>query len=543
LVNNASSSRRDVIVLDGDGDDDSSIDVDDDVAFVGTSQPPPAAAAAAVGSISVPSQATTARRRGSTTPQLFTPFYLYASRASTTTTSYSYLQTNDGGKSTKYFRTLRQMIGFDNDDMTRRKKRKYQWLAIFNFLVDFSYLTKNLMPDLLQFHRIIVFYGTNTDQEDEANMNRWRQLIVGTDSTVEFISLIPSDPPRSKTNPLPIKIPYGVHHTKMFLMGYRDETESRDYCRVVVHTANLIQGDIEYKMQGAYCQDFPLKPKTGNRVHQVVNPYKKQRVENQIEGKSSNSGWPFDDEEENCQFEEDLITYLESYRYLTRQTWCTASSSSSTSPAASTNDGYLSDKPMSWLQLIRQYDYSTAYAILIPSVPGRHRRNVYDNFGYLKLRQAIILSTSPQKQNGKRTTPPAPLICQISSIGSLNVKWLDQFLSAIDSSSTHELDPEHDISSSGEGGKKSVHTDKQRPLSSRLKIVWPTMEEIRTSIEGYSGGGVSVNANSITLRRQKYATTTYHLTHLTIAKVRARDNCKRIQRLSISSLPPVVAST
>jgi tyrosyl-DNA phosphodiesterase-1 len=198
---------------------------------------------------------------------------------------------------------------------------------------------------------------------------------------------------------------------------------------------------------------------------------------------------------------------------------------------------------MSWLQLIRQYDYSTAYAILIPSVPGRHRRNVYDNFGYLKLRQAIILSTSPQKQNGKRTTPPAPLICQISSIGSLNVKWLDQFLSAIDSSSTHELDPEHDISSSGKDGKKSVHTDKQRPLSSRLKIVWPTMEEIRTSIEGYSGGGVSVNANSITLRRQKYATTTYHLTHLTIAKVRARDNCKRIQRLSISSLPPVVAST
>ena len=475
---------------------------------------------------------------------VFTPFHLYASSSSIAATpSMSHLQANDGGKSAKYFRTLRQMIGFDNDNnihSTRTTKRKYQWLAIFNFLIDFSYLMDNLMPDILHFHRVIVFYGSDTDQEDESIMNRWRQLLVGTGNSVEFIKLIPSDPPRSRTNPLPIKIPYGVHHTKMFLMGYHDETQSRDYCRVVIQTANLIQRDIEYKTQGAYCQDFPLKQtKNDNRVvQQVVNPYKKPRVENRDEGKSNN-GWPFNDDEDHCQFEEDLITYLESYRYLTRQTWCTAASTSSSSG--------LCDKPMSWLQLIRQYDYSSAYATLIPSVPGRHNRNVYDNFGYLKLRQAIIQSTSSShhQTNGKRSTPPAPIICQISSIGSLNVKWLDQVLSAIDSSTTHNLDPTRDTAPSGKS-KRDRKDDEQRPLSSRLKLIWPTMEEIRTSIEGYRGGNVSFTRVRYFLYcHEKHCTTAHHLTLLfdNTCKVCAGKSTKHIQGISSASLPSMVDST
>lgn len=457
----SSSSLADVIVLDCDdcSDDD---DDDDDVAFVGTSQ----SQTVAVGSAAKLSNTNNTRGKKSTLP-FFTPFHLYASRSSVSSTANAiHFQTNDGGTSAKYFRTLRQMIGFDDDNQsTIRNKKKYQWLAIFNFLIDFSYLFENLMPEIIRFHRVVVFYGTDTDQEDETTMNRWRQLLVGTGNTVEFIKLIPSDPPRSKTNPLSMKIPYGVHHTKMFLMGYHDEIEEQAYCRVVVQTANLIKGDIEYKTQGAYCQDFPMKQK---------NKYKKPRVE-QRDDRNSDSGWPYNEEEEDCQFEEDLITYLESYRYLTRQTWCT-------------NSSFLSDKPMSWLQLLRQYDYSTAYAILIPSVPGRHKSSFYNNFGYLKLRRAIIESTSAMhNQNHEKqttvTTPPTPIICQISSIGSLNEKWLDQFLSAIDSLSTHNLDPTCNIASSGKS-KKAV-------LSSRLKIIWPTTEEIRTSIEGYRGGNVS----------------------------------------------------
>lgn len=490
------STSSEVIIL---GDEDSTDDEDVIVC-----------SPAGLGSTAISSQS--AARIKSTNEQVgkaaneFTPFHLY--RMTTTTSaaaSKSNFQTNNGGTTTKYFRTLRQMIGFDDDRSIRKDKRKYQWLAIFNFLVDFSYLLEKL-PEIFQFHRVIVFYGnsigTGNIEEDEAIMNRWRQYLSGTGNTVEFIRLVPSDPPRSKTNPLSMKIPYGVHHTKMFLMGYHDEAEHRAMCRVVVHTANLLEGDIEYKTQGAYCQEFPLKKSNvddgkqqrnhDNTVHQVVNPYKKPRMEKGGERKSNNA-WPFDDEEENCPFEEDLITYLESYLYRTRQSWCNASSSRPVS-ASSTNNGFLSDTPMSWLQLIRQYDYSTAYAILIPSVPGRHKRNVYDNFGYLKLRQAIIQSTTfnqrhQSQHNDKRTAQtPAPIICQISSIGSLNEKWLDQFLSAIDSPTTQVLDPIREVST---GGKSKRVEDNRMPLSSRLKIIWPTMEEIRTSIEGYRGGNVS----------------------------------------------------
>lgn len=266
------------------------------------------------------------------------------------------------------------------------------------------------------------------------------------------------------------QIPYGVHHTKMFLIGFEEDDQS--FCRVVVHTANLVLSDIEYKTQGGYCQDFPLKQKKsgagkGKRI-EVVNPYKRKRDD--TVGKSEEN--PFREEDVGVPFEEDLITYLESYRYLTRQTW----------------GGVRSNRQMSWLQLIRSYDYSSAYAVLIPSTPGYHKQDSYHDFGYLKLRRAIIDWVCPGIESSKQSSPPNPLLCQFSSIGSLNAKWLDQFLSAIDASTTQSYDP---IKHKAPTGKKEK--DKQPPLSSRMKIIWPTAEEVRTCVEGYRGGFVSIN--------------------------------------------------
>ncbi|KAL7526266.1 hypothetical protein ACHAXR_002762, partial [Thalassiosira sp. AJA248-18] len=387
------------------------------------------------------------------------PFVLYA-----TTTSKTQIRTNDAAK--QHFWTLREIIGLDTAN--KSKRRKFQWLIVFNFLIDFSYLLEKLRPDILKFHRVVVFYGNAGNPEA---MDQWKQLLVGTGNTVEFIQLLPSDPPRSRTNPLAIKIPYGVHHTKMFLMGYKENNQSM--CRVVVHTANILLGDVEYKSQGAYCQDFPLKQNDNGKMPKVVNPYKRKR-EGTTDDKSS--GWPF--EEDDVPFEEDLVTYLESYRYLTHQSWCSTSSTSETT---------LSNKPMSWLQLIRQYDYSNAYAVLVPSVPGRHKNTDYHNFGYLKLRKAVIDWVCSHRQNSKQPSSPKPIVCQFSSIGSLNEKWLNQFLSAIDYSSTRDVDPIKNDSQ--KGGKKGPKDNQPPVLSSRMKIVWPTMDEIRTSVEGYQGGG------------------------------------------------------
>jgi len=159
----------------------------------------------------------------------FIPYHLYAH------TSAKSLPANDPTK--KYFQTLRQVIGFDGSSSSRN----YQWLFIFNYLVDFQYLLSELTPELIQFRRVVVFYGSKNPTE--AYQQQWKQLLAGTGNTVEFIRLHPSDPPNTRTNPLPIKFSHGVHHTKCFLVGY--EENGKSICRVVVHTANLVAGDVE----------------------------------------------------------------------------------------------------------------------------------------------------------------------------------------------------------------------------------------------------------------------------------------------------------
>ena len=198
-------------------------------------------------------------------------------------------------------------------------------------------------------------------------------------------------------------------------------------------------------------QDFPLKSCGENQKQQPqpVNPY--------ATGKKR--GWPFEDDDPQP-FEDDLVGYLESYCYSTRQSWCT------------------NGKERSLVNLIREYDFSSAYAVLIPSVPGKHSGLNAKNFGYMKLQKAIkehvLHYTSP---DSKPIPQPArsPIICQFSSMGSLSPKWLHDFISAID------------IHSSNESEAKSKKSE--APSIDKVKLIWPTVEEIRTSIEGYQGGG------------------------------------------------------
>ena len=413
----------------------------------------------------------------------FVPFHLYE-----TTTAKSVYQNNNNDNVKQYFRTIRQMVGMDDDNNQRRSsERQYQFLFVFNFLIDLSYLVEELSPEIFTFHRVVIFYGNGGP---ECAMEAWKRRLSGTGNTVEFINLIPTDPPRTKTNPLSQKMRYGCHHTKMFILGYEDHNAGTPMCRVVVQTTNLTRDDIEYKTQAAYCQDFPLKLTTttsktttksnvsvdeDSKLPAIVNPYKKQKV----------GGVPFD--EDDTPFEDDLVTYLESYHYTTRQTWYFAGNRLTAS--SSVGGGIDNNKPMSWLQLLRKYDYSSAYVMLIPSVPGQHASDSYNNLGYLKLRRAIMEHVCPQHHDdddGRNTTTPtsSPIICQFSSIGSLNQLWLDRFLSAIEYRSARRFDPIKDHDKGKGKGKDSLP-----PLPSRIKMIWPTVEEVRTSVEGYSGGG------------------------------------------------------
>jgi tyrosyl-DNA phosphodiesterase-1 len=296
--------------------------------------------------------------------------------------------------------TLREMLGFDN----ATEHRQMRWFIASNYLVDFDYLM-NTVPELLSCPYTVVFYGSAQGTSPEP----WKLACTQPDGTctAHFVRLDPTEPARSKANPLPIKIPYAVHHTKMFLIGYDTGI------RVIIHTANLLQGDVHYKTQAAYIQDFPFKP------DKAMEP--------------------------SCQFENDLVSYMGTYGY---------------------RDGYRWDGETftSLTRALRRYDFSSARVVLIPSIPGEHSLSRAP-LGLLKLRDAIREHASSSGASS------GPVVCQFSSMGSLSAKWLnEQFLS-----STTLVGSSSQMSN--------------RPLSKRLKFVYPTVREICTSVEGPSGGG------------------------------------------------------
>lgn len=261
----------------------------------------------------------------------------------------------------------------------------------------------------------------------------------------------------------------GVHHTKMFLVGYDELNQNQHWqskLRVVVHTANMVRQDVEWKTQGIYSQDFPLKSSLEDQNPQTIkNPY----------AASKKRGWPFEDDED-VPFEDDLVTYLESYHYSKRQSWTVGSQSRTT----------LNTNEISLVNLIRLYDFSSAFAVLIPSVPGKHSGLNAKSFGYMKLQKAIKEHVvdwgnrhSIGQNEGRKSSArifQSPVICQCSSVGSLSTKWLHDFISAVDAHALNE---------------NEVQTKSKKPdvsLLEKMKIVWPTVEEIRSSIEGYQGG-------------------------------------------------------
>jgi len=307
----------------------------------------------------------------------------------------------------KYFKTLREVIGLDVPN------RQLKWLVISNFALDFGYLLEQTLPDILQFHRVVVFYSYCRNPDA---MTKWREFLRGSGNTCEFIQLDPSAPANSRTNPLPIEIKFGMHHTKMFLTGYDEIVNgtTQAMIRVAVHTSNLLRGDNEMKANGAYTQNFPIKQsRASHNIHKQMKS---------------------DDTKSACLFEVDLAGYLESYGYTKRQRWCPPTSSDGESFDSSR--ALLSSREISLPELIRQYDYSSAYAVLIPSIPGRHKTDSYHNFGYLKLRKAIM-DAFPAVVHQKAAKKKPPVLCQMSSLGYLNVKWLGKFHEAIDYQSTH----------------------------------------------------------------------------------------------------------
>ncbi|KAJ9566540.1 hypothetical protein OSB04_002506 [Centaurea solstitialis] len=109
----------------------------------------------------------------------------------------------------------------------------------------------------------------------------------------------------------------------------------------------------------------------------------------------------------------------------------------------------------------KRFDYSSAAVRLIASVPGYHSGSNVKKWGHMKLRSVLQNCVFDKEfQN-------SPLIYQFSSLGSLDEKWMTEFAFSMSS---------------------GVSDDKKPLGPGEPLIIWPTVEDIRCSLEGYAAG-------------------------------------------------------
>uniref|UniRef100_A0A665W9L0 Tyrosyl-DNA phosphodiesterase 1 n=1 Tax=Echeneis naucrates TaxID=173247 RepID=A0A665W9L0_ECHNA len=118
-----------------------------------------------------------------------------------------------------------------------------------------------------------------------------------------------------------------------------------------------------------------------------------------------------------------------------------------------------------WIQRIKEHDLSETRVYLIGSTPGRYVGSDMERWGHLRLRKLLHEHTQPIP-GGERW----PVIGQFSSIGSMGVdktKWL-----------------------SGEFQRTLTTLGKSSHCSDPpLHLLYPSVEDVRTSLEGYPAGG------------------------------------------------------
>ncbi|KAJ8902831.1 hypothetical protein NDN08_006151 [Rhodosorus marinus] len=108
------------------------------------------------------------------------------------------------------------------------------------------------------------------------------------------------------------------------------------------------------------------------------------------------------------------------------------------------------------------YPCSLEAKSLVASVPGRHTGLDLHRFGHMRVRNLL------SKEQMDVEAENAPLVCQYSSLGSLQESWL-----------LHEF--KTSLSSRKGGGIRANRAP--------IQLVWPTVEQVRTSLAGYSSGG------------------------------------------------------
>ncbi|KAJ7345096.1 hypothetical protein JRQ81_001046 [Phrynocephalus forsythii] len=165
--------------------------------------------------------------------------------------------------------------------------------------------------------------------------------------------------------------------------------------------------------------------------------------------------------ESHTKFKSDLISYLKSYN----------------SPSL-----------LEWVEIIKQHDLSETRVYLLASTPGRYQNNEKEKWGHLRLRKILRehAAAIPDQDSW-------PVIGQFSSIGSMGAdqsKWLcSEFRESLASL----------------GNPTRPQTSCDIPIH----LIYPTVENVRQSLEGYPAGG-SLPYSMQTAQKQLWLHTFFH---------------------------------
>lgn len=119
-----------------------------------------------------------------------------------------------------------------------------------------------------------------------------------------------------------------------------------------------------------------------------------------------------------------------------------------------------------------QYEFSSIRAVLVASTPSKQKIRYLDSdtedlWGWLALKRALV------GINMKSLSPH--IVIQISSMASVGEKWLSNTF--------------FDVLSSSSPSSSTPKTNDNNTPQPRFSIVFPTADEIRRSVDGYSSGG------------------------------------------------------
>ena len=287
--------------------------------------------------------------------------------------------------------------------------------VISTYMVDLPWLVRQCPP--LYFARSVHLSHGTRSAEDKALL---QQSVAMLNVEHNFKLSTPYMP-----------IPYGINHGKLFVLYYDT------FVRIAVSSSNLLRVDYERKSQSLWMQDFPLalleaSGKGGNEKAEGMAKKMgghSSRSMARVEGSSTRTS--HGNEKNGELFRETLVDYLRRLKV-----------------------------PYTRLSL---YDFSSATAMLITSVPGKHEGTNLHRYGMMRLKKVLSGEELPEEFRD------TPLYTQVSSIGSISSKFVKDFL---------------DCCASRHPGSRA------NPIAPpALRLAWPTAEFVRCSVDGYSAGG------------------------------------------------------